>query len=140
MSDAPPAAAVIKVRFGGLRARIVALLLSGLLVLLVAISLLAARALREALVKEFISKGEAIALSLANAAEGYIVEGRDASTIQGFVDRSRDITGVAYVFVGDQESFVLSPTFHPEFPQGLERAHPFLGEVTQERYADVSTL
>jgi methyl-accepting chemotaxis protein len=140
MGDAPPAAAVfgIKVRFGGLRARIVALLLSGLLVLLVAISLLAARALREALVSEFTSKGEAIALSLSNAAEGYIVEGRDASTIQGFVDRFRYISGVGYVFVIDQEGFVLSHTFHPEFPQGLERAHPFPGAVTQERFTDVA--
>ena len=130
----------VKVRYGGLRGRIVALLLGGLTVLLVVISLLAARALREALTKEFISKGEAIALSLANAAEGYIVEGRDASTIQGFVDRFRDIAGVGYVFVVDQDNFVLSHTFQPEFPQGLERAHPFQGEVTQERYTDVATL
>ncbi len=136
----PAPRARVRVRFGGLRGRIVALVLSGLTVLLVVTSILAAQALRQALVKEFISKGEAIALSLANAAEGYIVEGRDASTIQGFVDRFRDITGVGYVFVVDQESFVLSHTFHPEFPQGLEKAHPFQGEVTQERYADVSTL
>src|SRR5712692_5976180 len=136
----PAPRARVRVRFGGLRGRIVALLLSGLFVLLVAISLLAARALRQALTTEFISKGEAIAVSLANAAEGYIVEGRDASTIQGFVDRFRYIAGVGYVFVVDQEGFVLSHTFQPEFPQGLERAHRFPGEVTQERYTDVATV
>jgi len=129
----------VRVRFGGLRGRIVALLLSGLVVLLVVISLLAARALREALVREFTSKGEAIAISLSNSAEAYIVEGRDASTIQGFVDRFRYISGVGYVFVVDQEGFVLSHTFQPEFPQGLERAHPFPGEVTQEKFTDVAT-
>lgn len=128
----------VKVRLGGLRGRIVALLLSGLLVLLVVLSLLAARALREALVTEFTSKGEAIALSLSNAAEAYIVEGRDASTIQGFVDRFRYISGVGYVFVTDQEGFVLSHTFQPEFPQGLEKVHPFPGAVTQDRFTDVA--
>ena len=46
---------VVKLRFGGLRGRIVTLLIGGLTVLLVVISLLAARALREALSKEFIS-------------------------------------------------------------------------------------
>ncbi len=143
MAQSNPSPAVpsnVRVRFGGLRGRIVALLVGGLTVLLVVISLLAARALREALVKEFISKGEAIAVSLANAAEGYIVEGRDASTIQGFVDRFRDIAGVGYLFVVDQDSFVLSHTFQPEFPQGLERAHPFPGDVTQDRYTDVATI
>lgn len=72
--------------------------------------------LRQSLHAEFESKGVALVQGLASSVQDTLLN-RDASTIQGFIDRYRDISGVAYVFVADETGTVISHTFSPNVPK-----------------------
>lgn len=77
--------------------------------------------LRTHLNDEFVSKGRAIAGSIANSgAEGLL--NRDASTIQAAIDQYQEIYGVGYVFVVDAEGEIIAHTFVPAIPQETSRA------------------
>ena len=109
------------------RSRLLTKVLVGEVFLFAAIGLitsgLAAYTLYTRLSSEFLSKGTAIATSIANASDELILT-RDASTIQSLVDQFRQIRGVGYVFVVDGEGVIVSHTFVPAVPaelQALER-------------------
>ena len=80
---------------------------------------LAAYTLSTRLSSEFLSKGTAIATSIANASDELILT-RDASTIQSLVDQFRQIRGVGYVFVIDGDGTIVSHTFVPAVPAELQ--------------------
>ena len=81
-------------------------------------SALAAWTLHEHMTREYISKGIAIARSIAGASQEILLN-RDAATVQAMIDQYHEINGVAYVFVVDREGFVVSHTFVPEMPSIL---------------------
>ncbi|MHB8875256.1 MAG: methyl-accepting chemotaxis protein [Myxococcaceae bacterium] len=80
----------------------------------------------------FASKGEAIALSLAAAAERG-AEG-DVATTQGAVDSNKVIQGVAYIYIEDLDGSLLVHTFSPSFPERLKGLNKVgLGELSSDR-------
>lgn len=81
-------------------------------------SALAAYTLYERMTHEYVSKGDAIAKSIASASQGILLN-RDAATVQAMIDQYLEIEGVAYVFVMDRDRFVISHTFVPQMPPKL---------------------
>ena len=105
---------------------------STLITLLVAVILtvIAWRFLESNLVNAFEGRGEAIALSLASAAE-QTVDG-DPSVLQGAIDSNKLIEGVRYIFVQDADRSLLAHTFSPSFPVGFEKENPVAsGELSE---------
>jgi len=91
-------------------------------------SVLAAWTLYGMMTKEYLSKGTAIAQSIAGASQDVLLN-RDAATIQSMIDQYLDIEGVAYVFVVDADGLVISHTFVPEFPALLRDVKGFRHEI-----------
>lgn len=81
-------------------------------------SALTAWTLYDRLTQEYMSKGSAIARSIAGASQEILLV-RDAATVQSMIDQYLEIEGVAYVFVVDGENLVVSHTFVPEMPRKL---------------------
>ena len=71
---------------------------------------------------EYLSKGTAIAQSIADASQEILLN-RDAATVQAMIDQYQEIEGVAYVFVLDGDAQVVSHTFVPEMPPRLAALH-----------------
>ncbi len=80
------------------------------------------RFLESSLLNAFERRGEAIALSLASAAE-QTVDG-DPSVLQTAIDSNKVIEGVRYIFVQDSDRSLLAHTFTPTFPAGLLKQNP----------------
>jgi len=93
---------------------------------------LAAWTLYNRMTEEYVSKGSAIAVSIAQGSQEILLV-RDASTIQSMIDQYLDIEGVAYVFVVDADGLVVSHTFVPEMPKPL-------AELKQHRPGQVREL
>lgn len=81
-------------------------------------SALAAYSLYERMTGEYVSKGDAIAKSIAGTSPEILLN-RNVATVQAMIDQYLDIEGVAYVFVMDGDRFVLSHTFVPQMPPKL---------------------
>ena len=96
----------------------------------VVLTVIAWRFLESNLVEAFERRGEAIALSLASAAE-QTVDG-DPSVLQGAIDSNKVIEGVRYIFVEDADRSLLAHTFSPTFPAGFEKENPVAtGELSE---------
>jgi methyl-accepting chemotaxis protein len=94
------------------------------------LTVIAWRFLESNLLDAFERRGEAIALSLASAAE-QTVDG-DPSVLQGAIDSNKVIEGVRYIFVEDAERSLLAHTFSPAFPAGFEKQNPVTsGELSE---------
>ena len=81
-------------------------------------ALVASAQVERGLAADFSSKGEAIARSLASAAEQSL---GSLTTLQAGIDTNKIIAGVAYIYVQDTDGSVLAHTFSPAFPAGLEK-------------------
>jgi methyl-accepting chemotaxis protein len=89
------------------------------------------------LTEAYESKGEAIALALAAAAEQG--DGADISLVQGSVDANKVIDGVRYIFLTDASNVPVVHTFSPTFPSGLELRNTIaLGEKLNRRRVKVA--
>src|SRR5919199_273815 len=71
--------------------------------------------LYQELVREYRSKGSAIATTLANSSETS-VESESLETLQALIDQFRQIQGVGYVFVVDGNKEIIAHTFVPRLP------------------------
>lgn len=83
---------------------------------------LAAYILYGRMTDEYLSKGTAIAQSIAEASQEVLLN-RDAATVQAMIDQYLGIEGVAFVFVLDSDGVVVSHTFVPEMPPRLAAQH-----------------
>lgn len=81
-------------------------------------SALAAYTLYGRMAQEYVSKGDAIAQSIASTTPEILLD-NDVTTVQAMIDQYLEIEGVAYVFVMDGDRFVLSHTFVPQMPPKL---------------------
>jgi len=81
-------------------------------------SALAAHTLYKRMTDEFMSKGAAIASSVAGASQEILLD-RDLAEVQAMIDQYLSIEGVAYVFVTDGEGEIVAHTFVPQVPQAL---------------------
>ncbi len=84
-------------------------------VISVASTVLSAVTLYRHMTQEFISKGRAIARSIASSSVEVIIN-RDLSTVQAMVDQFLEIEGAAYVFVEDSDGEIVTHTFVPQVP------------------------
>jgi signal transduction histidine kinase len=94
--------------------------------LALAISILSAWQLNRSLTSEFLSKGTAIARSIANSSVELLLA-RDGATLQSTIDQFLEIRGVAYVYVIDDQGDIVSHTFVPVVPdviRGVAAARP----------------
>ena len=116
--EAPVRPGVLRRVFVGLAPKLLAATLAVLLGMSLAMSTRATSQLTERLTNGFESKGEAIALALASAAEQG--GGTDFSVVQGSIDANKIISGVLYIFITDSRGRPTVHTFSPTFPSGLE--------------------
>ncbi|WP_320172671.1 ATP-binding protein [Maridesulfovibrio sp.] len=88
-------------------------------------SFVSALTLHNHMVDEYVSKGKAIASSIASSSVEILLN-RDASTIQSMIDQFKDSDGAAYVYVQDSNGDIVSHTFVPEVPEILSKTsiHP----------------
>ncbi len=94
-------------------------------------SALTAWTLYDHMTREYLSKGTAIAQSIAGASQEILLN-RDAATVQSMIDQYLEIEGVVYVFVVDADGLVVSHTFVPEMP-------PILRDIEGTRHRTVVT-
>jgi len=99
-----------------------------------ATALLSAWILYNNLTEEYVTKGRAIAKSIAGASVEVLLN-RDASTVQATIDEFLEIEGVAYVYVRDDKGEIISHTFTPCVPKELESSKGGRGVVTVENVA-----
>jgi len=91
-----------------------------------------ARSIRTTMTEEVISKGEAIASSLASTGVD-LISTRDASSVQSLVDEFARIRGVAYVMVYDPQKKLIAHTFSPAVPAGIIDKNVVPGNVARQQ-------
>ncbi len=94
-----------------------------------ATALLSAWILYKDLSEEYVTKGRAIAGSIAEASVELLLN-RDASTVQAMIDKFLEVEGVGYVYVADEEGRILSHTFVPGIPDQVREGAPDTREVS----------
>lgn len=65
---------------------------------------------------EFKTKGLALGRALATNIQDILLN-RDASTVQALLDQYKQMDGVSYLLIVNEENEIISHTFHPEIPQ-----------------------
>src|SRR5262245_6710790 len=88
-------------------------------------------AIQTSMAEEFISKGTAIAVSLAGSGIDPILN-RDASAVQSLVDKFPAINGVAYVLIYGASKKPIAHTFTPAVPAGIIDQNVVPGAVSKQ--------
>jgi len=126
-------------RFIGLLPKLLVLMALAIVLVATVMTSQAAAVLDEQMTAAFASKGEAIALSLAAAAEGQAAS--SVTLTQSLVDSNKVIEGVQYIYLEDLEGHVEVHTFSPAFPLQLRGKNKVeMGELTRERRVKISPL
>jgi methyl-accepting chemotaxis protein len=116
----------------GLLGKIVVFLVAALVPLAAVTWYVSARSIRTSMTEEFVSKGEAIASSLASSGVD-LISTRDASSVQSLVDEFARIRGVAYVMVYDPQKKLIAHTFSPSVPAGIIDKNIVPGNVARQQ-------
>ena len=116
----------------GLLGKIVIFLVAVLVPLAAVTWYVSARSIKTAMTEEFVSKGEAIAASLASSGVD-LISTRDASSVQSLVDEFARIRGVAYVMVYDPQKKLIAHTFSPSVPAGIIDKNLVPGTVARQQ-------
>lgn len=85
----------------------------------ISMSVMSALTLYNHMIYEYISKGEAIASSIASTSVEILLN-RDVATVQSMIDQFLEIDGAAYVYVEDGKGNIVSHTFVPRIPENLQ--------------------
>ena len=115
----------------GLLGKIMLFLVAALVPLAAVTWYVSARSIRASMTEEFVSKGEAIASSLASSGVD-LISTRDASSVQSLVDEFARIRGVAYVMVYDPARKLIAHTFSPAVPPGIIDKNLVPGSVARQ--------
>ena len=116
----------------GLLGKIMLFLVAALVPLAAVTWYVSARSIRASMTEEFISKGEAIASSLASSGVD-LISTRDAASVQSLVDEFARIRGVAYVMVYDPQKKLIAHTFSPSVPTGIIDKNLVPGNVARQQ-------
>ena len=126
-----------RLRTAGLALKLVGTSVLVTLLVCAVLSSIASAQLGSSLVEAFQTRGEAIALSLAAAAEQSV--GGNTSSLQGSIDSNKVIKGVRYIYIQDTDKTVIVHTFSPQFPAGLEAMNPLeMGEASAHQRVKVN--
>jgi twitching motility protein PilJ len=128
-TEQPPARRGLRL---GLLGKIVVFLVAALVPLAAVTWYVSARSIRTSMTEEFVSKGEAIASSLASSGVD-LISTRDASSVQSLVDEFARIRGVAYVMVYDPQKKLIAHTFSPSVPAGIIDKNIVPGNVARQQ-------
>lgn len=85
------------------------------LVVSVVIYIITINSIKITLQAEFRSKGKAIINTLASSIQETILN-RDSSTVQGYIDQYRNIEGISFIIILDENNKILAHTFYPKVP------------------------
>jgi methyl-accepting chemotaxis protein len=128
---------VKRLRSRGLAFKLVGTSVLVTLLVCLVLSFIASAQLGSALEAAFQTRGEAVALSLAAAAEQSV--GGNTASLQSSIDSNKSIEGIRYIFILDADKSVLVHTFSPQFPAGLEALNPLeMGEATAQQRVKVN--
>lgn len=75
-----------------------------------------ANSIKATLQAEFTSKGKTIVNTLASSVQETILN-RDSSAVQGLIDQYRNIEGISFIFILDENNNIVAHTFYPKVPQ-----------------------
>ena len=116
------------------------MLISASVTLLVCVTLMlqATSRLTTTMQRAFSVNGEALALSLASAAEQSA--GGNIALLQSAIDSGQALANVRYIYIEESDGTVVAHTFVPTFPKGIERLNPVaLGELSDGTRVKVNT-
>ena len=103
-------------------------------VIAVVSSVLFGNRLKREMVREYESKGLALARSMAESDIGTILD-QDAGSVQARIDRYLKIEAVSYVLVADEDGVVIAHTFIPDVPGDISlMVTETAGALPQDEY------
>ena len=118
----------LSMRFG-LAAKLMSISAGVTLLVCVTLMLQASSRLTTTMQSAFTVNGEALALSLASAAEQSA--GGNIALLQSAIDSGQTLANVRYIYIEESDGTVVAHTFVPTFPTGIERLNPVaLGELS----------
>ncbi|NBV82899.1 HAMP domain-containing protein, partial [bacterium] len=94
--------------------------------------------LRHQILVQYESKGVAIAKGIADASPE-ILSSRDISLLQSMIDQFKEIQGVAYICIRDNNGVFISHTFVPEVPDALKKM-PIANTLDPQRKTTTTQL
>jgi len=81
---------------------------------------------------EYEANSRAIAQTIANSSMDIILN-RDLSTLQSLIDQFKEIQGIKYVYIANEDGEILAHTFVPGVPKEILRGGPMKLETVQRR-------
>lgn len=97
-------------------------------------SMTSSNRLRREMSKEYESKALALTRSMAESDIVTILD-QDAGSVQARIDKYRNIAGVSYVLVTDEDGDIIAHTFIPSVPKGIRKlASETAGTLPQGEY------
>lgn len=79
------------------------------------IYLITANSIKATLQAEFASKGKTIINTLSSSVQETILN-RDASAVQGYLEQYRNVEGISFIFIIDENNNIIAHTFYPKVP------------------------
>jgi sensor histidine kinase regulating citrate/malate metabolism len=105
-------------------------------VIAVSISALCIRTVDDQLSTEYEANSRAIAQSIANSSMDIILN-RDLSTLQSLVDQFKEIHGIEYIYITDEQGDILAHTFVPGVPKEITSGDPKAAATIQRSLAGI---
>lgn len=81
---------------------------------------------------EFASKGKTIINTLSSSVQETILN-KDASAVQGYIDQYRNVEGISFIFIIDENNNIIAHTFYPKVPSEYLK-------ITQDKIRDALSI
>jgi sensor histidine kinase regulating citrate/malate metabolism len=80
---------------------------------------------------EYEANSGAIAVTIANSSLDIILN-RDMSTLQSLIDQFKEIQGIRYIYIANEEGEILAHTFVPGIPKEITASRPSIQTVQRQ--------
>jgi sensor histidine kinase regulating citrate/malate metabolism len=80
---------------------------------------------------EYEANSRAIAVTIANSSLDIILN-RDMSTLQSLIDQFKEIQGIKYIYIANEEGEILAHTFVPGIPGEITASRPSIQTVQRQ--------
>ena len=85
---------------------------------------------------EYEANSHAIAQSIANSSMDIILN-RDLSTLQSLIDQFKEIHGIKYIYITDEQGDILAHTFVPGVPKEITASERQVTKTVERRLAGI---
>lgn len=102
------------------------------------IYIIATNSIKTTLQDEFISKGKALINTMASSVQDTILN-RDSSTVQSYIDQYRNVEGISFIIILDENNEIIAHTFYPKVPDEYIRLAGNIKPQVRE-YKDYLTI